>query len=82
MEVTCGTDWNTGNGNRRNYSVALNEADLREIRGDEFVDGLTKVEKLRELNRAADLLVVGYLAQEGAITADYADQRIRELKAR
>ena len=80
MQVSCGAEWNTSGGNKRSYSIALDDTDLREIKGDDFVDTLSRTQKLKELNKAADLLVIAYLAQEGAITQEFAEQRIREIK--
>lgn len=79
MMVTCGSEWQTSVGGRRNYSISLDLDDLREIKGED-VDRLTRQEALRELNKAADLLVIGYMLKENAITKDFAEQRIREIQ--
>lgn len=80
MQVSCGSEWSTYGGNKRSYAVSLDIDDLKELKGEEEVDRLTRKEMLKELNKAADLLVIGYMLQEDAITKDFAEQRIREIK--
>lgn len=80
MQVTCGAEWQVSSGGRRNYAISLDIDDLTEIKGEEAVSHLTRKELLKELNKTADSLVVGYLVTEGAISREYAEQRLREIQ--
>lgn len=80
MQVTSGAEWATSGGGRRSYALSLDLDDLREMRGEDKVAGLDRKQCLSELNKAAEILVLAYVAQEGGISKELAQSRIAEIK--
>lgn len=80
-EVSSGSDWLVENGNRRYWSIGLNDNDGRDILGDKY-DEKSWDEKRNWLAKRADLEVIAYMYKEGAISKEYAQKRAQEIKAR
>lgn len=80
MQITSGSEWVAGNG-RRNWSISLSDDDAKAILGEKW-DVKTWDEKRDWLSKRADLEVLAFMVKEGAIPAEYAMQRAREIKAR
>jgi hypothetical protein len=79
VEVTSGATWITSpaTGSRRSYSVTVDEHDLVAI-------GINPAElppsKLHaKLSARADMLVVAYMQQEGALDTERAKLRLKTL---
>lgn len=80
MQVTVGSEWPTDGGGRRSYALTLDVEDLKDMRGEEAVEAMSRAEILTALNKTAEVLVVSYSAKEGAMSQERAAQRIREIK--
>lgn len=80
MQVTSGAEWVTNVGNKRSYALTLDIDDLKEIKGIEAVDAMSRKEILSELNRTVEILVVGYISSEGGMSPEFAQKRIAEIK--
>ena len=80
MIITTGTTWETPSGAKREFSVAVDEND-----GREMIDGFAQMEwndKVKSLTKLGDLLVLKYVFQEGGVTQDFFVARVAEIKAR
>lgn len=62
---------------RRTYSVTVDETDA--VTFGVSLDGLTGRQKHKRLGALADLLVVEYMAREGALSTEFAKARMQEL---
>lgn len=82
MKVTSGT---TLPNSSRRIDVTLEEVDFDLIvAGMEGVakESIPLAQKFKMMSKAADKMVVAYLGMEGAISSDYAKQRMREIDER
>lgn len=81
MEITSGSEWGVMNSaNRRMWSITLDENDGAEL-ADDWPDMSWK-KRRAFLSMRGDLEVLVFMAQEGAITPEYAASRAQELKAK
>ena len=76
MEVMSGSSWSTTTGMRQ-YSIALNDSDGEALNSK--WSELTWNDKLKFLQRRADILVIKYMVENNAMTKEYAAQRISEI---
>lgn len=79
MQVQCGAEWPTSGGGRRSYSLALDKDDLTEFMGEEAVASMSRKEVLSALNKRAEILVIAYVAQQGGMSDEFAQRRIKEI---
>ena len=76
MEVSSGASWSTTVGMRQ-WSISLNEND-----GAQLFKGWADADwpsQLKMLQKRADLLVVKYMMEQGAISEEFAKQRAEEI---
>jgi hypothetical protein len=81
MYVTCGSEWGTYSQGKRTYSCALNDDDGETLLGEIWYK-LNHVQKLRALGVLADLFVLDYMLEEGAIEPDFYKMRKASVKAK
>lgn len=79
MQVTCGAEWPTSGGGRRTYSLSLDKEDLAEFMGEAVVAEMSRKEMLSQLNKRAEVMVIAYVAQEGGMSQEFAQKRIKEI---
>jgi hypothetical protein len=82
MMVTARAEWTVGtSGGRRGVDQALDDEDGRVMAGEAW-ETMTWAEKHDFLEKKADLLVLVYMRKEGALSQEYFEQRVAEVKAR
>lgn len=79
MIVENGAEWNSGTG-RQSHKEALNENDGRRLKGAEVWDAMSWPEQHAFLDVTADILVLAHLRKKDAISQEFFEQRVRELK--
>lgn len=81
MQVTSGAEWHTDKGDKRSYSVSLNEDDVAEMTKDEDFKTKSFNDRRKIMNNACDALVVIYLCKERVVDKNYAERRMAELRS-
>lgn len=79
MEVTSGSEWSSGNQNKRFWSITLSENDGIALKGDEWEE-MTWNDKRTFLQKRADLEVILYMHKEGAISKEFMLARAKAIK--
>ena len=83
MQVTSGSEWaqpGSSSGNRRSWSISLNDDDGAQLAGDRW-DEMSWTERREFLQKRADLEVLLFMYREGVITKDYLQHRAAEIKS-
>lgn len=76
MEVTSGASWSTTTGLRQ-WSIALNENDGRQLHPK--WDEISWPEQRKFLQQRADLLVLKYMYENGAMAQDQFQDRVAQI---
>lgn len=83
MLVTSGSDWLAPGGtNRRSWSIALDDNDGMALAGEDVWDSMDWKDKRTYLQKRADLEVLLYMYNEGAISKDFMMERVQKIKAK
>lgn len=80
MQVTSGAEWQVSSGNYRNYSVGFDSHD-----GENMIANWAELsikDQLRELQKRADIMVLQYLNEEGAISDEMYRSRVSAVRAK
>lgn len=80
MQVTCMAEWQTYASNRQGTMQALDDNDGRELLGEEKWNALSWVERHHYLEQRADLLVLAYMRKNDAISQEFFEKRVAEIK--
>jgi len=80
MRVVTGSTWETPMGSRH-FEVELTSLDGETMWSEEW-PGWDHIQRFKRLQVEADVLVVAYMAREGAIGGEYARERITDLRSR
>lgn len=80
MIVSSGAEWFTDKGEKRIYSIQLDETDVAEYIGVQDLKEFSFNERRKRMNNVADAMVVAYMVKEGAIDKRYAEARLQELR--
>lgn len=76
MNVSSGASWSTTTGMRQ-WEIGLNDND-----GEALFKNWNELgwnEKMKLLQKRADILVIKYMLEQNAITEEFAQQRIKEI---
>ena len=80
MEIRSGAEWQNKSGNKQYYDITLTDADATETLDPDKWAKLTLRRRIVWLTAEADQMVVAQMQRTGALTTEFAQERVKDLR--